>query len=1635
VSDAHEDDALFVALLEAAPEPPLDFVPGTAAPPAVAELAHARRNEAAPRGTEASTSSARASAGRAPGGGPTGAPASAPEPLTFDPTLDTTTLEGQRAQAAALESLARQQPTAQAAARHLIVASELWALAGDLARAAACAREAVDAAPSFTPAHVQLRSLHLPKLEHSPSRGLWIECLQHEARFNADAAGRAHAALLLADSLRLTGDVASAGGADDLAKRSLPKDLRAPLSELVERLAAGGNPLAARLEAPLRGAALRVAEFRTGRESPEASACLLLERARRHLAGKRPERAAEALLALSELDVDAGPLLDVAAALAAHNGTARPLALRALRRRLQGGASRPLLRTLAARALEQGDKSALQEALEAADPASGTFDFAERVVLSLLGGGDLDLSALDLEALGEPALALALEEEPSTWGGGDEARWAALGAALRPARSEELALLLEPFDQRSSLRAVFAAELAAAAGDADQVVSALHALAESVERAELFELVGWLQEAAQRPDRAADAYLRAHELAPQARLVRALGDVSASAPVGALLAELARAEQDESRAGLLWLEAALRGHPQEAEELLEQAARNPELSGCLPLLGAFLATRAGDPPLRERWLSLAHAQAKTPFERGLALLRAATGDGVPLAQVDELGELVRLSPGDRALAEHAERLQGASAAERARNRLRASSSSPEEEAWLGAEALWLAWQADDQELASAASRQLLQVRPSPLAQAFAESLAEDGGDSTEFNQRLLQEARDSATPERRAEALERLAEFDEARGDRSGAVEWRRALLTEQPGHLRTLIRLERDLLAEGRVEQLLPIANALASELPPEAARSYELWLGARHLLSGDFRAARRILEPLARGARPPALAVTGVEIHAQQVQDDDALLWVGEAWFRSAQGASDACASALQPAFAALRLRRRAESLAWTDRALGARPEDLTAHWLRAELLEGAGVPALAAAAIERLAPRLAHAAHRLAAWLRAAELWLLPEAGPDPTRAEAAFRELLGLEPGHRAAFEHLRRLVTHRGDHESLVQLLRARLALPSGGDDADEGNGPGRDGVRERCELLRALAESQHALVRPADERAALEQWLELEPNASEGWRAHAEVCTRLEDYTRAESSWLQFLECDPDATGRSHAWYALALLYDEQLGAPKSAAECYERVLGERPGDLDVLSRLVTTYATLGEAAPAIERQTRYIQLAPTPQEKRDGALLLAELYERLARDVQRAAATLERTRKAWPHDPAPLAAVARFMERQGEGSASRLLVERTGKEVWRKLETERIEPTLLDLLATVAELQGHEELARCARAAHRSWLGEDGELEGAGVRALDRRLDDLLAPPELSPPLRALLRKTGRAFDVAFPIDPGALGARRMAAGFPGPGTQAEGRGDEPWTEIQNDVQELSRAGGLGEVELFVTPSLGARCLPGRASLGPDVPQQILVGPKLAQLERNERKFLLVRAFKLQQSGAGALARSRSEDTWPMLAALLHLFAPNWTPAGVDREKFLLARTQLERGLRQAGYDDDVPFLVLEAIGTLTQRATHLGEAARLLPNRVGLLATGSLSAAWGAFARLADKPLAEHGPARWRWLNGHAEARDLALFCASSAHAQARTHLGLAVEPPHAPSQVHGRPPRPPQRSLPGVAGSLPPRPPRRH
>src|SRR5262249_25649409 len=139
-------------------------------------------------------------------------------------------------------------------------------------------------------------------------------------------------------------------------------------------------------------------------------------------------------------------------------------------------------------------------------------------------------------------------------------------------------------------------------------------------------------------------------------------------------------------------------------------------------------------------------------------------------------------------------------------------------------------------------------------------------------------------------------------------------------------------------------------------------------------------------------------------------------------------------------------------------------------------------------------------------------------------------------------------------------------------------------------------------------------------------------------------------------------------------------------------------------------------------------------------------------------------------------------------------------------------------------------------------------------------------------------------------------------------------------EVKEIARAFGLGEVEIFVSPALGAVCLPASS-----FPPQIVIGqPLLSSSEDAVRRFLFTRALKIVRAKACALSRSAPIDLLPLVNAFLLLFAPDWQPAQADNAKMRDMHARLSKA-KPERLESDVGLLALDVIGSLGNRTSTL--------------------------------------------------------------------------------------------------------------
>lgn len=841
------------------------------------------------------------------------------------------------------------------------------------------------------------------------------------------------------------------------------------------------------------------------------------------------------------------------------------------------------------------------------------------------------------------------------------------------------------------------------------------------------------------------------------------------------------------------------------------------------------------------------------------------------------------------------------------------------------------------------------------------------------------------------QALERLAELDElSRGPGSGIL-WRRTLAEAFPEHLPSLLRLEEILQND---DPAWPMVEQIAPHLPSSAREAAMLALGAHAFVAGDFRKTRRLLEPLLEGASCPLFVARALQCVARDKRDD--LLLEKCLLALKAFAATDLDLAAIGGELALLRLRQgSAEAARHALReALDACPQAFPLVHLDC-VAAPASNPVERAQQVQILATVAKAPSQALQLWQETAALWL--SAGDEEKTAQAQ-QEVLRLSPDDEAAFEFLLGFHEQSRDWSALRSLLEARLTQSL--------DAPGQ--------LLRLELQFADVLIELSSFEEAkhhLELALKLAPQDLRALKQHAQISERLGAHGSEERSLVVLRDRLDDREERLDVVRRLAKLYLEHLGQLEKAMDAFQEVLASAPHDRDTQTKLVEVYSQLRLTERATQLQTKLIQEAKTPEEKREGALELARIYEEIGKDPGRAAATLERTRKAWPLDAAVLEATIEFMDRHQSGAPRGLILERAGKDARRHLDGGHIDPALLDTLGRVARLSHSADEAAACFHARAAFLGEDAEaLEAAGTDGLRSQIEDALSPRGLSAALRSVLRKTGAAMDSSISVDLGALGARPLLEG-----------------DTASRVAELATAMAWPSVELFVSNQVGARCLSVSSH-----PPRLVVGSEIEALPTLSREYLLLRAFKLQQMGAGAIARSKEEDRWPLLAALLHLFCPHWQPPLVDSRKVAKARALLEQGLARVGYDDDVPMLALEAIGALGGQVHGLGDAPRILANRASLVGVGSLAAVFDAMAAGEGKRIAPTGPSRFRWIESHPEARDLVLFMTGPAYTDARALLGLAQSRSKRPPE--NRPSLPSMSALPPTRSSGPPTPPLR-
>ncbi|HEY8074881.1 MAG TPA: hypothetical protein VIF62_12245, partial [Labilithrix sp.] len=1504
--------------------------------------------------------------------------------------LDEKTTTAFRTRAAWLEEEARAIADSNDQARALLTVSELVALVGETERAAAIAAEARDLSPGLALAWRQARQL-ADTDEHG-----FVAALDAEAQSGSPTpAARAHATLLAADVVRIGGEGDGAVERWVRASKLDPADVRGPAARAAlaiaqEDYSRAGAFLADNSELVSLGRAVHTALRLRGVERAsigdhDTSVTPVNDAIRRARAALEAHDAVKAAQAIGELATD--PALGKAAQwlsatlgamhIAGRRGSAK--ALKALAAEGDSLAARQL----AARGVELADPELVTSALAAKDESA--FDDAERAVLLTLAGHD---AAAPIDRLAAAATHAALVDALSAGTTGDsrtarvagrQATRALTGLGRVLAGKPDVETLDEALASVPSPRPATAVgvalEAAVRAKRWEEVSSALAQLPSGDDHeaaAQRHVAAALVAERAGDKTKSRQAWSEALALgATHDAVVRAAAKLDRDIDLASWLVKVADAMTDGPAAAILRLEALARNADMtddEQAELLERVHRSAPTLG----IGAFLAERIGrrkgDLDVVLHWLQERRSYLSDPIETALDAVREAllVADRDPELASTRLEEAHRARPDDVALRELYERLATEPPADRAAWREgRASKAEGPTAALLWVEAALEHERGGNAEAALAAGKKAIDRGDKGLARLVVDRAELATGNTVAQTEELIARAKETDDVAIRREAYERLADLDAyGKKDKGSALSWHRAILDEAPHHKASLRFIENALIDDKRDDDLDRVADAIAVALDQAGGGEItaHAQLAARlKSREGGWDRTRDMARLGATQEEPSLWALRLHNAHARILKDDDALLATTTELLERTQRPAERAALLLRASEAAARKDDITAARTFLEQAAAEDPGDVVTWGFLAEVRERAGEARAAAEACESLARTSVVVEHQLLAWNDASRIWL--DEAKDPERAMSALEQAAEIDVTYGEVFTRLSACYAEKHLDAELARLLERRLEKA---EDPDER-------VTLEVELARALAEMGEL----AKAKERLQSALDERPSHTTALAAMADLCAKEGDWETAEHSYVRLARLLATPDDQRAIYEKLGEIYAAHLGNFSRAEVAYREVLKRAPKHVATLEKLVDVYKRSNDVGRAVDTQLELVNEASDPNQRLERLIALGAIHETVGRDLRKAEQVLESARKEFPTSVVALRALADFYKRQHQMPAMQILLDRAAGDARRSFAAGRFVTSLFEVLHAAYELRGKKDSARVVAATLAAVEGHKTELIGAETRAVDPRLDDVLAPDVISPALRAMLAHAGDALDVASPLDLRQLKASPL----------------QPGTPVGASVGAVATVVGLGAMQILVSPQLGPVAIPLSSS-----PATLLVGEGLLKVKNDRaRHFVVVRAMKMILTRSSALLRGASDDVSALVAALFTAFNPSFVPQGVESKRVQDLTRRILPALPR-NLDPTVGVIALEAAGTLGTHGSQIAAAASAWANRVALLAVGDPSAALDAIAwSKGDEGAPTGAEERAAWIARTAEARELMTFSVTDGYSEARARLGL--------------------------------------
>ncbi len=1521
--------------------------------------------------------------------------------------LEEAALQQMVARAEWLAEEARSVPDKPGQARGLLVASELYALANDRERSGELAAEARELAPQLPMIERQLRSA-IPFAE----RDRILESLESELRNAPTPAAKLHATLYASTLLSAQGDSEASSNRLDQTARMAPSDVRVVLLRAAAALGRGetASPALRLADAPETatianaiGNALRLrgVERKDVTESHPGDS---LRRARLAISKNDAVSAAERIAELRNIPEISRAALWLASAFAATRTTSREKSAAWLRELVESGGDLAR-RALAARGLEMNSSEIVREALSEGD----AFGPAERVIIAAIANVASPRLRSDLEALGtmpefaplvSSASAVLLDADRrqedtaaraqavsahAERGVGSQSTRAAMrmgrliaGGASDRELEPALAALRESAPEQANTLAL---EVDIREGRQQQIVQAIL----SFNQDETLKLsrtlaAALVAERAGLTERAAHLYRDALAMDPKHEAaMRALVALDPETDLVTVLQAAAEDESDSVQAALAALEGLVRSNLLDSQDSVAVLER---IHGLAPSLGvgAFfaerLARRSGNVDEVLKWVRGRRQTAVDPLEIAIESVREAllVADADAGLAAERLEEAHRARPEDVALRDLYERLAPEPPADRAAWReARGNAAQGQTRTLLLIEAAYEYERLGEREGALRAARAATtgEVMP-PLGRVALERAELGANESARLADELLGQARNAPDVRARLEAFERLADLDQnSRNDPASALLWHRSILEETPRHLPSLRYVEQVLLAERRDDELEPVSTAIAQALKGTGggeSSGHAVLSGRLRMRGGDWDGTKGVAVLAAAEKDPTLWALRLANAHARAAEDNEGMLATSIALLERASRPQELASLAVRAAESAQKTGNPAQALTLLERAATEDPGDVVTWVMLGRAREQAGDLAGAAEAHESHARTSAVEEHQLGAWFEAATLWQRAEsieASMRDERATAAFEAAAAINVTYRDVFPKLSALYGKRGARTELAALLERRISTVL---DPEER-------VTLEVDRGRALAEVGDA----AGAKSAYEAALAVHPDHVQALTAFADLAASEADWNSAEQSWVRLGRLITEPAEQQKIFARLGELYLTRVPNLSRAEVAFQEVLKRAPDDVGAREQLVRVYKKQNDAPKALELQQELIGKATDHASKRARVLELADIYETVSHETRKAEQTFEAARREFPTDVHVLRALAEFHIRHKQEPAVKILLDRASGDATRAFTAGRFTTALFETMVTVYELRNNQAAARVVASTLAAFTGRPAQLQGGEARALDPRLDDLLAPEALTPSMRALLQRTGEALDLAAPFDPRAMHASPL----------------DPSDNLARRLTQLGQSINMPNLQVLVSPSLGRVVVPASSN-----PPTIVIGEAMLTVTNEAaRAWAILRALKLVQTRGAVFARLSPTDGASLVGGWLKCFNPQWIPPGVAAAAVTDALRRVQANLpKELG--PDVGMMALEAANTLGAQLTAMGGGVLAWANHATLLGVGDPSAALDAIAWMGRgmdaAPVVEQE--RATWIGRNPEAKDIIGYSLTAPYSEARKGLALA-------------------------------------